>query len=54
MPRGKHLVRRTPGGFRPIGTPKEPIIPPPQPADSERSARPPAYWGKRTKSEQRD
>ena len=44
MPRGKHLVRRTPAGFRPIGKLKEPVKPPPKPLDAEESAVPPAYW----------
>jgi hypothetical protein len=49
MPRGKHLVEETPGGFRPKEKITWPIKPPREPKDSERSARPPAYWGKRTK-----
>jgi hypothetical protein len=44
MPRGKHLVRETPGGFRPIEVIKGPIVIPPKPEDSERSGIPPAYW----------
>lgn len=44
MPRGRHLVRETRGGFRPIGTLKRPIKPPPEPSDAERSGLPPAYW----------
>jgi hypothetical protein len=44
MPRGKHLVRETRAGFRPIGTLKEPVKPPPKPIDAEQTAVPPAYW----------
>jgi hypothetical protein len=53
MARGKHLVRETPGGFRPIGTPKRPIIPPPQPEDSYRSAVPPAHRKDHRKEEKK-
>jgi hypothetical protein len=49
MPRGRHLVRETPGGFRPIEKVTWPIAPPPQPEDSERSGIPPAYWKDRRK-----
>jgi hypothetical protein len=51
MPRGKHLVRQYRGVFRPVGKINGPIAPPPQPADSEQSALPPAYLKDRTKKE---
>jgi hypothetical protein len=54
MPRGKHLVREYRGVFRPIGRFDGPIAPPPKPEDSERSARPPAYWGKRSPKKKAD
>jgi hypothetical protein len=39
-----------PGGcYQPIGRIEGPIKPPPKPEDSERSARPPAYWKDRDK-----
>jgi hypothetical protein len=44
MARGKHLVRRTPAGFKPIGRIEGPVKPPPKPIDAEESAVPPAYW----------
>jgi hypothetical protein len=44
MPRGGHPAGETQGVFRVIGKVEGPIKPPPKPPDSERSARPPAYW----------
>lgn len=50
MPRGRHLVEETRAGYRPIGKVKLPVEPPRKPADSERSARPPAYRKDRGKN----
>jgi hypothetical protein len=47
--RGRHLVRELRGGYQPIDKIEGPIKPPRKPQDSERSARPPAYWKDRTK-----
>jgi hypothetical protein len=49
MPVNRFGIEETGAGYRPTQKVKRPIKPPPRPEDSERSARPPAYWRDRTK-----
>jgi len=54
MPINRHGIEETAGGFRPTKRVDYPVKAPPKPSDSERSARPPAYWKDRGKKEEKD
>jgi hypothetical protein len=49
MPVNRHGVEETRTGFRPTDRVDYPVTPPKKPDDSERSARPPAFWKDRGK-----